>query len=151
MESDAMAERCAALIASRGWGLWALETRRDAHFIGFVGLHEPTVPLPFSPCIEISWRLVRSAWGNGYATEAARAALATGFDELGLDEIVAFTAVGNQRSRAVMQRLGMREDSLTFSHPSVPDDSPLRVHCLYRLQREQWAQVVNRSRPSASL
>jgi RimJ/RimL family protein N-acetyltransferase len=138
-QSDAMAERCAALITENGWGFWAVETREDGRFIGFVGLHVPTVTLPFSPCVEIGWRLSRDAWGQGYATEAAHEVIVVGFEQLQLDEIVAFTALRNARSRAVMDRLGMREDAMTFSHPSVPDDSPLRVHCLYRLTRTDWA------------
>lgn len=137
-ESDAMADRCATLIGEKGWGFWAVETKADGEFIGFVGLHEPSVALPFSPCVEIGWRLHRHAWGKGYATEAAQAALKVGFDALALPEIVSFTALSNRRSRAVMERLGMVEDGLTFSHPSVPNDSPLRVHCLYRLARERW-------------
>ncbi|WP_462383700.1 GNAT family N-acetyltransferase [Pseudomonas sp. Marseille-QA0892] len=141
VESDAMADRCATLIGEKGWGFWAVETKADGGFIGFVGLHEPTVTLPFSPCVEIGWRLHRRSWGQGYATEAAQAALRVGFDALAVAEIVSFTALNNRRSRAVMERLGMVEDSLTFSHPSVPDDSPLRVHCLYRLSRERWESL----------
>lgn len=148
-ESDAMADQCAALIGKKGWGLWAVETKADSEFIGFVGLHEPTVALPFSPCVEIGWRLHRRAWGKGYATEAARAAFQVGFDTLAFPEIVSFTALSNRRSRAVMERLGMVEDTLTFCHPSVPDDSPLRIHCLYRLSRKRWGsfQASDAQRP----
>lgn len=136
--SDAMAERCRSLIAERGWGFWAVEVRKDAGFAGFIGLHVPAAGLPFSPCVEIGWRLARRHWGKGYATEGARAALQAGFDLLGLEEIVSFTALGNLRSRAVMERLGMREDVLRFDHPAVPAHSPLRRHCLYRLPRSAW-------------
>ena len=133
-ETDAAADRFSARIDANGWGLWALE--REGEFIGFTGLAVPAFDAPFLPGVEIGWRLARSAWGNGYATEAARAALAFGFDRLGLDEIVSFTAVANQRSRSVMERLGMtRDESNDFEHPSVPEGNPLRTHVLYRLQR----------------
>lgn len=136
--SDAMADRCQTLIAERGWGFWAVEERAGGRFIGFVGLNVPSADLPFSPCVEIGWRLARPFWGQGLATEAAAAALHVGFEHLDLAGIVAFTATGNTRSRAVMTRLGMEPSADTFLHPAVPADSPLREHCLYRLSRESW-------------
>ena len=136
--SDAMADRCESLIAERGWGFWAAEVKASSQFIGFVGLHIPDPQLPFSPCVEIGWRLAFECWGKGLASEAARGALRAGFERLNLPEIVSFTAVGNLRSRAVMERLGMREAANTFDHPHIPVGSPLRLHCLYRLSREQW-------------
>ena len=140
--SDAVARRLRDKLAERGWGLWAVEERASGEFIGFIGLQPPAVQLPFSPCIEIGWRLARAYWGKGYATEGARAALRAGFATLGLDEIVAFTALGNRRSRAVMERLGMLEDAKgAFDHPSVPQGSPVRAHCLYRLSRARWANL----------
>lgn len=137
-ESDAMANRCQALIAERGWGFWAVEIKTTREFIGFVGLHIPAPELPFSPCVEIGWRLAVKHWGNGFATEAARGALHIGFERLGFPEIVSFTAVNNLRSRAVMERLGMRHTGETFEHPGIPVGNALRKHCLYRLSREQW-------------
>lgn len=137
-ESDAMASRCQALIAERGWGFWAVETKTAHEFIGFVGLHIPASELPFSPCVEVGWRLAAKYWGKGFATEAGRGALCMGFERLGLPEIVSFTSVQNLRSRAVMERLGMRETATTFEHPNVPAGSMLRKHCFYRLAREQW-------------
>ena len=137
-ESDAMADRCRAIITERGWGLWAVESKASREFIGFVGLHVPPADLPFSPCIEIGWRLAAGFWGMGFATEAARAALAFGFGRLGLDEIVSYTSVLNVRSRAVMERLGMTPCEETFDHPAVPEGHVLREHCLYRLTRAQY-------------
>jgi RimJ/RimL family protein N-acetyltransferase len=137
-ESDAMANRCQALIVERGWGFWAVETKGTHEFIGFVGLHTPAPELPFSPCVEVGWRLAAKHWGKGFATEAARGALRVGFEQLGLLEIVSFTSVRNIRSRAVMERLGMREAETAFEHPDIPVGSPLRTHCLYRLSRGQW-------------
>lgn len=136
-ESDALADRCELLIQERGWGFWAVEVKDVGDFIGFVGLHTPSALLPFSPCVEIGWRLAFEHWGNGLASEAARGALRVGFQSLGLEEIVSFTAVENRRSRAVMERLGMRESG-TFDHPQVPENSPLRLHSLYRLSRSSY-------------
>lgn len=136
--SDAMADRCQTLIAERGWGFWAVELKHTNEFIGFVGLHIPSAELPFSPCVEVGWRLAFQYWGKGFAMEAARGALHVGFELLSLPEIVSFAAVRNVRSRAVMERLGMREAATTFEHPSVPVGSALRQHCLYRLSREHW-------------
>ena len=135
--SDAMADRCQALLQERGWGFWVVECKASGQFAGFVGLHVPSAALPFSPCVEIGWRLAAQHWGKGLATEAAREALRVGFERLGLSEIVSFTALGNARSRAVMGRLGMREAG-TFEHPHLPEGSPLRPHCLYRLGRDAY-------------
>lgn len=137
-ESDALADRCQSLIAKQGWGPWAVELSASGAFIGFVGLHIPEDELPFSPCVEIAWRLAAGYWGAGYASEAARAALRVGFEELGLAEIVSFTSVGNARSRSVMEKLGMSFKGELFEHPNVAEGSPLRQHCLYRISREQW-------------
>lgn len=137
-ESDAVADRCKSLIAERGWGFWAAELKDSRTFIGFVGLHIPSDDLPFSPCVEIGWRLARKHWGKGYATEAATAALQVGFETLLLDEIVSFTTVGNLKSQAVMKRLGMQMTD-KFEHPALPEHSPLRPHYLFRLARKQYA------------
>jgi RimJ/RimL family protein N-acetyltransferase len=137
-ESDAVAERCRSLIEERGWGFWAAELKATRQFIGLVGLHIPSAELPFSPCVEIGWRLAFQYWGKGLASEAARAALKFGFEALNLPEIVSFTAINNTRSRALMERLGMRESG-TFEHPQVPVGSALRPHSLYRLSRSARA------------
>ena len=136
-ESDALADRCQTYIENRGWSFWAVETKTTPEFIGFVGLHTPT-DLPFTPCVEVGWRLAAKHWGKGFATEAARGALRVGFERLGLLEIVSFTAIGNIRSRAVMERLGMIDTKETFEHPRIPVGHVLRKHCLYRLSRERW-------------
>lgn len=138
--SDASVDRSQAHIAEHGWGNWAVERTASGQFIGFVGLSVPRRVLPFSPCVEIGWRLARAFWGKGYATEAARTALHFGFETLGLPEIVSFTALGNARSRAVMERIGMRNAQQDFEHPGVPEGHALRVHCLYRISKAQWTQ-----------
>lgn len=133
-ESDAMVGRLRAAIEVNGWGFWCLEI--DGHCAGFTGLNVPTFDAPFMPALEIGWRMLPRYWGRGYATEAARLALEHGFGVLKAREIVAFTAPVNARSRAVMERLGMRHD-LTgdFDHPRVAVGHPLRRHVLYRISR----------------
>jgi RimJ/RimL family protein N-acetyltransferase len=132
-ESDSLAGRAQLHLAERGWGLWAVEVIDSRRFIGFVGLAEPRFEAHFTPAVEVGWRLARDAWGHGYASEGGRAALAFAFDELGLEEVVSFTAVVNERSRRVMERLGMTHDPQDdFDHPSIPD-GPLRRHALYRI------------------
>jgi RimJ/RimL family protein N-acetyltransferase len=138
-ESDAMAARIRLLMTIQGFGFWAIEVPGIADFIGFVGLHRPSFEAPFTPCVEIGWRLARAHWGKGYATEAAWAALAHGFTALGVSEIVSFTVPANRRSRAVMERLGMtRDPAEDFDHPALTSGDPLRHHVLYRLTREKW-------------
>jgi RimJ/RimL family protein N-acetyltransferase len=140
-ESDALVDRIEAGLAERGWGLWAVEVRESSAFIGFVGLNPATFDAPFTPAVEVGWRLSREHWGHGYATEAARAALEFGFVDLELDEIVSFTTHANTRSQRVMERLGMqRNPADDFDNPSVPEGSPIRPHVLYRLDRMSWEQ-----------
>jgi RimJ/RimL family protein N-acetyltransferase len=140
-ESDALAERARRQIADEGWGLWAVEVVDGASFVGFVGLARPSFEARFTPAVEVGWRLAREHWGRGYATEAGRAALAYGFDELGLEEIVSFTSRLNEPSWRVMERLGMRRDrDDDFEHPRLPVGHPLRPHLLYRLSRADRAR-----------
>ena len=135
-ESDAYAERIEAHFAEHGFGLWAVEAPDLAAFIGFVGLSVPRFEAPFTPCVEIGWRLAAEHWGRGYAPEAARAALAFGFETLALAEILSFTAAANQPSRRVMEKLGMTHDPADdFDHPALPEGHALRRHVLYRLSR----------------
>jgi RimJ/RimL family protein N-acetyltransferase len=135
-ESDSLVARVRAHWESHGFGLWALERRDRGRFIGFVGLSVPGFTAHFTPCVEIGWRLERAAWHQGFATEAARAALAFGFSTLGLGRVVSFTAAENRASRRVMERLGMEHDPADdFEHPLLPEGHPLRVHVLYRLSR----------------
>ncbi len=134
-ESDDMIKRYSAEMAREGWGLWAVAEAFEggAGFVGMVGLHRVRPELPCAPAVEIGWRLHPDHWGQGYATEAAAAALRFGFENAGLTEVVAFTTTLNTRSQAVMARIGMRRDvDGDFDHPSVPEGSPLRRHVLYR-------------------
>src|SRR5579862_9265336 len=132
-QTEAMIAAVEERITRYGFGLWATELKETKDFIGFIGLNVPSNPLPFSPCVEIGWRLAFDSWGNGYAQEGARAALAFGFETIDIKEIVSFTTVGNLRSRHVMERIGMIRDAKDdFDHPGLPEHHPLRRHVLYR-------------------
>jgi RimJ/RimL family protein N-acetyltransferase len=138
--SDALARRWNDSFGTHGFGYWAIELPGGAPFIGAVGLSVPAFDAHFMPAVEIGWRLAFDHWGKGYATEGARAALDFGFNQAGLAEIVSFTARINTRSRAVMERLGMRTDPKDdFHHIRLGPDHPLYHHVLYRLRREDWA------------
>ena len=117
-----------------GFGFWALEVRASGEFIGFTGLGTVGGEMPVTG-IEIGWRLARPAWGHGYATEAAMAAMDYGFGVMGLPEIVAVAMARNLRSQAVMRRIGMtRDPAEDFDDPDV-DEVPLRRHVVYRKRR----------------
>ena len=138
-ECEAIIGRIRDHFARHGFGWWAVEVPGKTPLIGFVGISVPRFEAHFMPCVEVGWRLARAHWGKGYAVEAARAAIAFGFEEAGLDEIVSFTAVINKRSEQVMQRLGMtRDPSEDFDHPTLPKDHRLCRHVLYRISPEAF-------------
>lgn len=142
--SDLFLARILEHWAADGFGLWAMERRSDAAFLGFAGLSSPAFEAPFTPAIEVGWRLNRPAWGHGYATEAGAAALRFGFENLNLAEIVSFTAVGNARSRAVMERLAMtRDPGDDFDYPLVAPEHPARRQVLYRISRARWDRTAD--------
>ena len=133
-QSAASAAGFQAELAERGWGWWAVEVAATGEFVGFAGLDPVDEEMSFRG-VEVGWRFARSAWGHGYATEAGHACLDYGFDVLRLPEILAITAAGNERSRAVMHRLGMTYDPADdFEDPSVPA-GPLRHAVLYRIRQ----------------
>lgn len=135
--SDAMMDRINAHIAEHGFGLWAAERKADGRLIGFVGLAVVKAgALPLGPAIEMGWRLIPEAWGQGLATEGAAAALAWAFANLDAPEILAFTAETNLASQGVMRKIGMVADpSRDFDHPRLAEDHPLRRHVVYVARR----------------
>ncbi len=148
-ESDAAVARIEQSIDQHGFGFWAAELRETGAFIGFIGIEVADFEAHFTPAVEAGWRLARQFWGQGYATEGARGALNYGFETLALEKIVSITAVENQRSRAVMERLGMTyqpEDD--FDHPALPEGHRLQRHVLYRINKVRW-QELNSNPPTS--
>jgi ribosomal-protein-alanine N-acetyltransferase len=140
-QSDAYVARAERHLAEHGFGKWAVEAPGVAPFIGAVGLSQVRFTASFTPAVEVAWRLHPRYWGQGYATEAARAAIEDGFTRVGLREIVALTALGNLASMRVMERLGMTR-TIEFDHPLVPEWNPARRHILYRLARSEFAAAI---------
>jgi RimJ/RimL family protein N-acetyltransferase len=138
-ESDALVDRIEAHFDEHGFGLWALEVSETGQFVGFTGLSPMRSGVPGAGGMEVGWRLARSAWHSGYATEAARAALSVAFEGAGLDEIWSMTAVLNTPSQAVMRRIGMTEVA-RFDHPNVPAVHSVRPHVTYHLNRADWVR-----------
>ena len=136
--TEAMVARAEASFEANGFGLWAVELRHDGSFAGYVGLLRPSFQAPFTPCVEIGWRLAAEMWGRGYATEGAQAVIRFGFEACALDEILSWTVPANERSRRIMTKLGMTHDPRDdFDHPLLPQGHPLRRHVLYRIRRSE--------------
>ncbi len=135
-ESHAYVSRIGQHFDEHGFGLWAVEVKNVAPFVGFIGLAIPQFPAHFTPCVEIGWRLAAEHWGCGYAAEGALSVLEFAFSSLRLEEVVAMTAARNQRSQRVMEKIGMTHSADDdFDHPLLPGDHELSRHVLYRIQR----------------
>jgi RimJ/RimL family protein N-acetyltransferase len=136
-ESDSFVTRIEEHFSQNGFGVWAVEIPNVTPFAGYIGLWVPRFQAPFTPCVEIAWRLAAEYWNRGYATEGAQAALTFGFEVLGLDEIVSFTVPSNLPSRRVMEKIGMtRNPADDFDHPELPEEHALRRHVLYRASQK---------------
>ena len=144
-DSDGFVDLIEARFEEQGFGLWALEVLDTGRFVGFTGLNPMPAGVPGAGGVEVGWRLARSAWGHGYATEAGRAALAVAFDRAGLPEVWSLTARLNEPSIAVMRRLGLSFVSAA-PHPRVDPASPLAPHVFYRITAQEYAA----RRPSAA-
>jgi RimJ/RimL family protein N-acetyltransferase len=142
-ETEDLVLRIDAGFDLNNFGLWAAELRDTHEFMGFIGLSRPTFESPFTPCVEVGWRLARKHWGRGYASEGARAALRDGFTRLALREIVSFTSVHNIPSIAVMKRVGISADEAgSFLHPALDPEHWLALHVLYRLAVDDWRRTI---------
>lgn len=138
-ESDVFAQRIIEHFSSYGYGLFAVELKATSHFIGFIGLQQVRFSADFTPAVEIGWRLDNQYWNQGLATEGARRVLEYAFEALKLNKIVSFTAVSNQASRRVMEKIGLhRQISGDFEHPNLPQGHPLRRHVLYCLSQDEY-------------
>jgi RimJ/RimL family protein N-acetyltransferase len=136
--SDALLDRLRDDLAARGWGLWAVQRADGGPALGFVGLNPAGDEMPVAPAVEIGWRLAHEHWGRGYAPEAATEVLRFAFTELGLAEVLSWTAEGNQRSRRVMEKIGLtRDPARDFDHPRTPGWWGQR-HVVYGVSRDGW-------------
>jgi len=133
-ETMAQIDRATNHIKQHGFGFFAVERKDNGEFIGFTGLSHPRFESHFTPCVEIGWRLSKANWGNGFATEAAKACLQFGFETLKIDEIFSFTAEHNIRSENVMKKIGMVKAGY-FEHPSIAGGHPLKRHVLYKISQ----------------
>lgn len=133
-DSNHVMDRLNLEIQQNGYGFWAVEEKSSQELIGFVGLNKPRYQLPKENCTEIGWRLREEFWGQGYAPEAAHQCLDFAFNQLGLDEVVAFTPVNNTNSRRVMEKIGMKNLLMNFQHPLVDPQSKICEHVFYSIQ-----------------
>jgi RimJ/RimL family protein N-acetyltransferase len=142
-QSDNAIDSIETAFTQRGFGLCAVELQSDGRFLGFIGLSVPNFEAHFTPCVEIGWRLATHAWGQGFATEGARAIATHAFNVVKLDALVSFTTERNIPSRRVMEKIGMTFDPAdSFDHPNLPEGHLLRRHVLYRLSAEEFSQPV---------
>ncbi|MCK0911672.1 GNAT family N-acetyltransferase [Acinetobacter pittii] len=131
-QSVKLIQMASEIINKNEWGIWAVELKDSHEFIGFIGLHNQPTLFEFSPCVEIAWRLAKKYWGNGYATEGAKATLEYAFKTLQLNKVVSFTATINEPSKSVMKKLGMTKVK-EFNHPEFSLNKHLKKHVLYEI------------------
>ena len=134
-ESNIAAKKFQQLIKTRGWGFWVVEEKVTKRFVGYAGLHAPKTLFPFSPCIEIAWRMQEQDWDNGYMLESGKAILELAFSKFHFDEIVYFSSIKNEKAKKYMLELGMVEDKKRFFHPFVDIGHDLSEHYLYRIKK----------------
>ena len=140
-ESAALLQRIIERQRINEYSLFSLHLKESDAFVGWCGLMKVPFSAHFAPAVEIGWRLNKIFWGKGLAPESAKSVLRFGFLDLGLSEIVSFTAELNQPSIRVMQKIWMKcnpED--TFDHPKLPVNHPLQRHILYRSQKTDWLE-----------
>ena len=134
-ESDKAAKKFMGLLSKKAWGFWVVEEKSSGKFLGYAGLHAPQTKFPFSPCVEIGWRMYDEYWNNGYVEEAGEEILKCAFDFIGLSEIVYFSSVHNLRAQKLVQKLGMQKEEATFNHPFVEIGHHLSEHYLYKIKK----------------
>lgn len=135
-QSNAAARKFMKLLAIRSWGFWAVEEKSSGVFIGYAGLHVPKTKFPFSPCVEIAWRMADVHWKNGYVLEAGEEIIHCAFELIQLDELVYFSSVKNLKAQELMKALGMRKEDEIFNHPFVEKEHKLSKHYLYKIYKE---------------
>jgi RimJ/RimL family protein N-acetyltransferase len=145
LESDEAIDRYLAAFERVGYSFFAATLRETGAFAGTVGLQQVRVEIPNlpQPAIEIGWRLTQASQGCGLATEGALTIIDFAFHELALAEVVAVTALPNQPSRRVMEKVGMtHRPELDFNHPRFPAGHPFERHALYSLRNPKCQEVT---------
>jgi RimJ/RimL family protein N-acetyltransferase len=117
----------------KGYCYFAVDNLEYDTFIGFIGLSEQNFAADFTPCIDIGWRLAKTAWNKGYASEGAKRCLEYGFEALHLDKIYSIAPVANLKSQQVMEKIGMHKVK-TFDHPQLLDNARLRKCVLFVIE-----------------
>jgi RimJ/RimL family protein N-acetyltransferase len=135
VETKSFIERMQKQYTEKGYCYFAVDTLADDTFIGFIGLSEQNFEANFTPCIDIGWRLARTTWNKGYATEGAKKCLEYGFEKLHLNEIYSIAPVANTKSQRVMMKIGMRKVA-TFDHPQLLENARLRKCLLYKIHKQ---------------
>lgn len=135
-ESNNAVRKFSKLLKEKSWGFWAVEEKSSNNFLGYAGLHAPQTKFPFSPCVEIAWRMENEYWENGYVKEAGETILKYAFEEIGLEEIVYFSSIYNHKAEALVCQLGMEKENETFSHPFVEEEHHLSEHYLYKISKK---------------
>jgi RimJ/RimL family protein N-acetyltransferase len=135
--SDKLVGRFQEHFKAHGYGLYAIERKEDGEFVGFTGLHNVEFEAPFTPAVELAWRLDYEYWGQGYGSEAGKAVLHHAFKTLKLKEVVAFTVHDNERTIRLMEKLGMTHvPGGDFDYPTLPKGHPLGRFVLYKISRK---------------
>jgi len=134
-QSDKAARKFQKLLEERSWGFWAVEEKSSGQFIGYAGLHAPATKFPFSPCIEIAWRMQDKYWDNGYVLEAGRVIIRAAFEIFALDEVVYFSSLKNLKGEKLASALNMKKEDENFNHPFVELEHELSEHYLYRIKK----------------
>ena len=136
-KSDALIDRLEKHFETHGFGLFAVERKDTTEFIGTVGLQFVGFDAPFTPAVEVGWRIAANHQNQGFATEAALEVLRFAFEDMSLTQVVSFTVAANTASQRVMLKIGFQADPAQgFDHPNLPEGHPLRAHVFYSLSRE---------------
>ena len=135
-QSNTAARKFMRLLVEKSWGFWAVEEKSSGKFIGYAGLHEPKTQFPFSPCVEIAWRMADKYWDNGYVLELGREILRCSFEVINLEEVVYFSSIHNIKGEEIAKALGMKKEEKNFNHPFVNLEHDLSEHYLYRIKKQ---------------
>jgi len=136
-ESKKAALKFQNLLSTRGWGFWAVEEKKSGKFIGYAGLHSPSTSFPFSPCVEIAWRMESKYWNNGTVLELGKSILTHALEVLKLEKVVYFSSIHNRQAKTVMEALGMVNQHKNFHHPFVSTEHHLSEHYLFQIKNRR--------------